>query len=166
MRRITNILFLSRLACHTGFCWSFQSAMTAHKWMIDLWGGCGIEINCRIFPSPVLSAMRTRKSLSPKNAHVSTDDYNAPFVKRADLPHHRTSSVSMETSRYLICLQGSRIPASQAGSGGNSQVGKNAKTAGPLIARHTEARAPCQFADDDVFRRKGRLSSSAPLRNC
>lgn len=134
-----NALFLSHVACHSRSCGTFQPGMTAHGQMIDLWGGWGIEINYHIFLSLILSMMRTKKELFTENVQVSTNDYNASFVKRDDLPHHRTSSILIETSaRYLICLCGSQIPASQNNSEGNRRwVGM--RNSWSLILQHTDA---------------------------
>lgn len=110
---INNTLFLSCFAC-------FQHGMTAQKWMIDLWGGCRMEINYHIFLSLTLSMMRTRKGLSLKTCMCQQNDYNASFETWDDLPHHRTSSILIKTiTNYLICLYGSQIPASQNNSEGN-----------------------------------------------
>lgn len=148
------MLFLSLFTCHSRFCWTFQAGMTAHKWMIDLCGGCSIEINYHIFLSLIPLTMRTRKQSFIEDVSVSTNDYNATFVKWDDLAHHRTSSILIETSaRYLISLYGSQIPASQNNSEGNRRwVG--IWNSWSFILQHMELCALYQFVDDDVFWRK------------
>lgn len=95
-----------------------------------------------------------KKGSFTEDVSVSTNDYNATFVKWDDLAHHRTSSILIETSaRYLICLYGSQIPASQNNSEGNRRwVG--IWNSWSFILQHMELCELYQFVDDDVFWRK------------
>lgn len=108
-----SILFLLHIARHNGFCWAIQPCMTAHKWMIDLWGGCRIEINYHILLSLILSMMRTRETLSVKTCMCRQMIITLPLWNRMICHIIEHLAFWYRLLRDLICLYSSQIPAIQ-----------------------------------------------------
>lgn len=98
--------------------------MTAHKWMIDLWGGCRTEINHHIFLSTHPDNDENKKEPF-LCVHVPTNDYNASFVKWDDLPHHRTSSILIDLQKIFDLSVRLTNTCQSKQLRGKSQVGRN-----------------------------------------
>lgn len=160
---LNNVLYLPRVCLPWCFVLNFPTCYDSTQG--DDWLVWWVEDRDKLPHLPFTHPVNEENMKEPftESAHMSTNDYNAAFVKCDDFPHHRTSSILIETSAScLICLCSSQIPASQ----NNSEVGKNVKQLVCYSTAHGDMCSMFCLRMMMCLEEKRNLPLTAPQCNC